>query len=351
VKTTDFSFDLPDELIAQHPSEKRGESRLMLVDRRDAKISHHSVGDLPDLLDSRTVMVFNDSRVRKARLYGRRRASLPDGRSAPEREFLLVRDLPGKSPRIRWEAMTRKPARLRSGEEIDFPSGRVARVVDHRGMFVHLEFDAPVDEAYFTSNGHVPLPPYIDREDAVEDEERYQTVYAREPGSVAAPTAGLHFTPDLLRRLEEAGVGNEHVRLHVGIGTFLPVRVENLEEHRMHEEECELSDETARRLNEAREAGRKLLAVGTTSVRTLESAWNAEHGRLEAFRGATDLFIRPGYRFGAVDALFTNFHTPRSTLLMLVSAFASRELILRAYETAVAERYRFFSYGDAMLIV
>ncbi len=362
MKTTDFSFDLPDELISQHPSERRGESRLMVVDRASGEISHRTVADLPDIVSPDTVMVFNDSRVRKARLYGRRVTD--DGR-AEQREFLLVRELvPERGekavraatagsprPRTRWEAMTRRPSKTREGSTIAFPGGRTARVVGHREMLVHLEFDEPLDESYFDEHGHVPLPPYIDRDDEADDAERYQTVYAREPGSVAAPTAGLHFTQSLLDRLQASGVGIEWVRLHVGIGTFLPVRVENLDEHRMHEEQCELAPRTAERLNAARTAGKRLLAVGTTSVRTLESAWNAETARLEPFSGETDLFIRPGYRFGAVDMLFTNFHTPRSTLLMLVSAFATRGLILRAYEEAVRKRYRFFSYGDAMLIV
>ncbi|MFW6260871.1 MAG: tRNA preQ1(34) S-adenosylmethionine ribosyltransferase-isomerase QueA [Spirochaetota bacterium] len=355
MKTTDFSFELPDELIAQHPSDRRGESRLMVVDPASGAISHRMVADLPEILSPQTVMVFNDSRVRKARLYGR----IVGHDGGKPREFLLVRELPTAAPdagagvraRARWEGMTKRPSTLREGTAIVFPGGRTARVVGHREMFVHLEFDEPLEEEYFSEHGHVPLPPYIDRDDEAEDEERYQTVYAREPGSVAAPTAGLHFTPGLLERLETAGVDIEWVRLHVGIGTFLPVRVENVDEHRMHEEQCVLSAQTASRLNAARTAGRRLLAVGTTSVRTLESAWNAETERLEPFSGETDLFIRPGHRFGAVDMLFTNFHTPRSTLLMLVSAFATRELILRAYEEAVRERYRFFSYGDAMLIV
>lgn len=350
MKTADFSFELPEELIAQHPSNHRGESRLMVVDRASGTIDHRRVVDLPQILDPETVMVFNDSRVRKARLYGRVRRASPGSSAGDEREFLLVREIPGSGGRRRWAAMTRKPGRLGEGTRVEFPDGRIARVEARRDMFVELAFDRALDEGYFATHGHVPLPPYIDRADAAEDEERYQTVYAREPGSVAAPTAGLHFTPQLLEQLEGRGVGAEWVRLHVGIGTFLPVRTEELDEHRMHEEECELGAETADRLNEARRAGRRLLAVGTTSVRTLESAWNAAAGRLEPFRGPTDLFIKPGHRFGAVDRLFTNFHTPRSTLLVLVSAFATRELILRAYEEAVAERYRFFSYGDAMLI-
>lgn len=348
MKTTDFSFNLPEELIAQHPSGTRGESRLLVLDRATGAIEHRRVTDLPELLPPETIMVFNDSRVRKARLY----ASVGD---APEREFLLVREIPtdrpDAAPGSAWEAMTRKPRKLREGTLISFPGGRVASVIAHREMFVSLSFDHPLDEEYFSAHGHVPLPPYIDRDDESEDEDRYQTVYAKEPGSVAAPTAGLHFTPELLSKLEQKGIAIEWVRLHVGIGTFLPVRVENVDDHVMHEEECELTPDVAARLNEGRRAGRRLLAVGTTSVRTLESAWNHETGELEPFRGATRLFIRPGYEFGAVDALFTNFHTPQSTLLMLVSAFAGREHVIAAYETAVRERYRFFSYGDAMLIM
>ncbi|MFP4113234.1 MAG: tRNA preQ1(34) S-adenosylmethionine ribosyltransferase-isomerase QueA [Spirochaetota bacterium] len=360
MKTTDFSFDLPDELIAQHPSEHRGESRLMVLDRTTGRTEHRTVADLPDLVAPRTVMVFNDSRVRKARLYGRPvatgahaapvRAGDAGDRDGGDREFLLVRELPDHPPRTGWEAMTKKPRRLKPDDRIAFPGGRTARVVGHREMFVMLRFDSPLDEAYFARHGHVPLPPYIEREDAPEDEERYQTVYAKEPGSVAAPTAGLHFTPRILDELRARGVRTETVRLHVGIGTFLPVRVEDIGEHTMHEEECELTEETARRLNEARAEGHPLLAVGTTTVRTLESAWDPDRGELVPFRGETDIFIRPGHQFGAVDMLFTNFHTPRSTLLMLVSAFAGRETILAAYEEAVRERYRFFSYGDAMLI-
>lgn len=345
MKTADFSFDLPDELIAQHPAERRGESRLLVLDRDSGKLEHRAVSDLPALLSAQTVMVFNDSRVRKARLYG-----LREGRQAPvgqrEHEYLFVRRLPETT----WEVMTRKPRRHRTGEQVLFPGGRTGTVAGHRDMFILLRFDAPLEEEYFATHGHVPLPPYIDREDVSEDERRYQTVYAREPGSVAAPTAGLHFTPELLERLEQRGIEIEWVRLHVGIGTFLPVRVENLDDHTMHEEECELTREAASRLNAARAAGKRLLAVGTTTVRTLESAWDRDRHRLVPFRGATDLFIRPGYEFGAVDMLFTNFHTPRSTLLMLVSAFAGRETVLNAYREAVRSRYRFFSYGDAMLI-
>ena len=345
MKTTDVSFDLPQELIAQHPSRTRGDSRLMLLERTTGRVRHHTIHDLPRLLPPGAVMVFNDSRVRKARLYAR-----PE-HLTEAREFLLVRDVAPDLPGSCWEAMTRRPGRLRSGTRVRFPADRAAEVIGHREMFVLLRFEHPLNEEYFAAHGHVPLPPYISREDDTDDEQRYQTVYAREPGSVAAPTAGLHFTPQLLDRIAAEGVTLEWVRLHVGIGTFLPVRVDDLDDHRMHEEECELDGAVAERLNAVRAAGRPLVAVGTTTVRTLEAAFDHELGRLVGFRGTTDLFIRPGHRFGAVDAMFTNFHTPRSTLLMLVSAFAGREQVLSAYRQAVEQRYRFFSYGDAMLIL
>ena len=345
MKTADFSFDLPDELIAQHPSGTRGESRLMVLDRGTGRIRHRMIGDLSDLVAPGTVMVFNDSRVRKARLLAR----VDEG--GTEREFLMIREVRSATDGSTWEAMTRKPGRLRAGTRVRFPGDRIGVVTGHRDSLVHLTFyETTLDEEYFASYGHVPLPPYISREDEPDDEQRYQTVYAREPGSVAAPTAGLHFTQELLDRLEARGVEIEWVRLHVGIGTFLPVRVEDVDAHRMHEETCEITPAVAGRLNEARAAGRKILAVGTTSVRTLESAWDSDRECAIGFTGETRLFIRPGYRFRVVDSLFTNFHTPRSTLLMLVSAFAGRERILAAYEEAVRRRYRFFSYGDAMLI-
>ena len=343
MKTADFSFDLPDELIAQHPSGARGESRLMVLDRHTGRIRHRMIGDLPELVRPGTVMVFNDSRVRKARLVGQ----MSDGGAM--REFLMVREVPSTSAAT-WEAMTRRPGRLRIGMAVRFPGDVIGIVTAHRDSLVHISFETALDEQYFATHGHVPLPPYIRRDDEREDEERYQTVYAREPGSVAAPTAGLHFTQELLDRLESRGIAIEWVRLHVGIGTFLPVRVEDIDTHRMHEETCEVAHEVADRLNEARAAGRTLLAVGTTSVRTLESAWDSDRGCVIGFTGETRLFIRPGYEFRVVDSMFTNFHTPRSTLLMLVSAFAGRERVLAAYEEAVRRRYRFFSYGDAMLI-
>ncbi|TVQ27004.1 MAG: tRNA preQ1(34) S-adenosylmethionine ribosyltransferase-isomerase QueA [Spirochaetaceae bacterium] len=343
---TDFSFELPEELIAQHPSEQRGQSRLLVMNRQAGTLAHERVDTLPMLLPQLfpdgVVMVFNTSRVRKARLYG----ASSDG---TRREFLLLSPITDAEGASRWSALTRT-RRLRSGSSYAFEGGvsAVVESVDH-GIAI-LRFDRTIGEAYFDAHGHVPLPPYIDRADAPDDEERYQTVYAREPGSVAAPTAGLHFTDSILERLGKVA-DFEWVKLHVGIGTFLPVRVDRIEAHTMHAEECEIDADTADRLNRARAGGKRILAVGTTTVRTLETAWNRDKDRLEAFRGATDLFITPGYHYGAVDGLFTNFHTPESTLLMLVCAFAGTDAVLSAYRVAVAARYRFFSYGDAMLIV
>lgn len=348
---TDFSFDLPERLIAQHPADTRENARLLAIKRNAGISGHHTVSQLPALLaelfPNGVVMVFNDSRVRKARIYGTAHGS------SREIEFLLVKDTSGPAggePGRIWKAMSNRTRRLKPNVELRFPGDARATVTGVEDGLVVLRFDRPLHERYFAEHGHVPLPPYINRDDAPEDEERYQTVYAKEPGSVAAPTAGLHFTDELLAALRESGVVMEWVRLHVGIGTFLPVRVESIEDHTMHEEECELTPEVAGRLMGARASGKTLLAVGTTTVRTLESAWDDNEQRLVPFRGPTDLFITPGYRFGAIDALFTNFHTPESTLLMLVSAFAGRQTILDAYREAVEWEYRFFSYGDATLL-
>jgi len=346
VRTDDFSFDLPEELIAQVPPERRGESRLMLLDRDTGAIAHRALCDIVGLVEPGSLMVFNDSRVRKARIFGR----AEDTGSLVE--FLLLRSLGGGQ----WEAAASKLRRQRKGRTYSFPEGMKA---ESRGALVPggegrvesliLAFSPEIDDHYLERNGRVPLPPYIRREDLPEDEERYQTVYSRNIGSAACPTAGLHFTEELLRGLDERGVRRTTVTLHVGLGTFLPVRSDTVEEHAMHEEEYEVSAETAAAVTEARAEGRPVYAVGTTSLRTLESAWNEGSG-LRAGRGSTRIFIYPGYRFKAVDRLFTNFHTPRSTLLMLVSAFAGRERVLAAYAEAIRERYRFFSYGDAMLI-
>ena len=284
-------------------------------------------------------MVFNDSKVRKARVYG------VDTDTGKEREFLFIRSYDGCT----WEVITRNLRKLRRGKRFLFPGSREGRIEKGTEGIPYVQFQYPLEEIYFDTYGNVPLPPYIRRATEASDEERYQTVYARSPGSVAAPTAGLHFTPELLSFLDTKGIERLFVTLHVGLGTFEPIRTETIEEHRMHREEYEVSPDTAERINRGRREGRKIVAVGTTSVRVLESAWQGN--RVQAGRGFTDLFITPGYTFQVVDHLFTNFHTPGSTLMVLVAAFAGKPLIDRAYAFAVKKQYRFFSYGDAMFIL
>ncbi|MFA6506895.1 MAG: tRNA preQ1(34) S-adenosylmethionine ribosyltransferase-isomerase QueA [Treponemataceae bacterium] len=338
METTDFSFKLPEEQIAQFPTEKRGASRLLVLDRTTKTRGHRMVADIADLVEPGTLMVFNDSRVRKARLYGRSLDT--DG----EAEFLLLDRL---SEGL-WRVMAKKAKRQRPGRRYTFAEDVCAEIAAEEGEFRLLRFDRDIDDAWLDRNGHIPLPPYIKRSDELEDSERYQTIYSRAIGSSAAPTAGLHFTPVIMEKLREKGVKIAFVTLHVGLGTFLPVRVAQIEDHKMHEESYSISEDTAAAVEFAKAEGRQVLAVGTTSVRTLESAW--KDGRLSRGTGRTSIFIYPGYQFKIVDRLFTNFHTPESTLLMLVSAFAGKEFILQSYAEAVREKYRFFSYGDAMLI-
>ena len=356
MKTSDFTFELPENLIAQYPEAERGRSRLLVIDRETRRLEHRLVASLPELLPRGTVMVFNNSRVRRARLLGVSEAS------GAKAEFLLLNKLDAFS----WQVIAKRSKRMKSGNiyKFDGVNGEIVSVYDYYssaplrlpsvqcwrnndGMLI-LRFDRPIDDAWLDIHGHIPLPPYIKRDDSEFDFERYQTVYAGEHGSVAAPTAGLHFTEELLAELKRAGIETVFITLHVGLGTFLPVRTENVEDHKMHEETYSVSDEAASSIERARAEGRKVVAAGTTSLRTLESAW--ENGRLRRKNGSTSIFIYPGYTFKAVDALFTNFHTPGSTLLMLVSAFAGRDFILESYMEAVKAGYRFFSYGDACLI-
>ena len=345
MKTKDFSFELPEELIAQYPTDRREDARLLVVDRSTQTLTHSFVRDLPSHVPGDSVIVFNDSKVRKARLHA---APLEGG---PPVEFLLLRPEPGF--RV-WEAMVRRAKRQKPGKRYRFPgavTGEIAAAAD--GAVRIVAFDRPVDDTYLETHGAMPLPPYIKRESETADDERYQTVYAKAYGSVAAPTAGLHFTEELLDRLKEMGHTIATVTLHVGLGTFSPVRTESIEDHEMHTEEYEIDDETSATLTAAKQDGKRILAVGTTSVRTLESAAVESGGKtvIPAVRSSTGIFIYPPYTFRAVDCLFTNFHTPESTLLMLVGAFAGLDLIKRAYAEAVRQRYRFFSYGDAMLII
>lgn len=348
VNVSEFDFELPDELIAQTPAAERGGSRLMTLDRANGVIGHRQFSDLPSLLRSGDVIVVNDTRVFPARLLGRR---LPGGGAA---ECFLVR--PTGEPDT-WVALVHPGQRLREGSRMQFEKdGRTlnAEVVGrhfHGRRTVRLwSDDGEAVADVIDAIGHVPLPPYIKRPDAESDRERYQTVYARARGSIAAPTAGLHFTPPLLETLRAMGVESLSVTLHVGYGTFQPIRVERVEEHQMESERYAVSEETAAALTRARQDGRRVIAVGTTTTRTLESLTIAADGRVIAGEGETAIFIHPGHRFRLVNALITNFHLPKSSLLMLVSALAGRDHTLAAYREAVASRYRFYSYGDAMLI-
>lgn len=343
MRLSSFDFELPPELIAQTPLAERAASRLMVVRRVTGAVEHHRFADLPGLLSAGDLLVRNETRVIPARLRGRKASG---GRI----ELLLVERLPGEGETWRCMARSAKPAR--PGGRLFFAGGVEGEVVADLGdgwRTVRFTCGGGLLEQ-LESVGEMPLPPYIQRPPAAEDRERYQTVYAREPGAVAAPTAGLHFTEETFADLQARGIAVHGLTLHVGPGTFQPVRVDSLDDHRMHGERFSIPAATAAAVNAARAQGRRVVAVGTTSTRALESAAD-EDGSLRALSGETYLFIRPGYRFRVTDALVTNFHLPKSTLLVLVSAFAGRELILEAYRQAVAERYRFFSYGDCMLIV
>jgi S-adenosylmethionine:tRNA ribosyltransferase-isomerase len=341
VHTSDFDFYLPASQIAQEPLPRRDASRLMVVDRASGEISHRTFADIVELIPPGDVLVVNRTRVFRARLLGTRASGAPA-------EILLLKPL-GDG---RYEAMVSPGGKLKPGRRVDIApefAAEILEVTDRRTRIVRLESTLPIDEA-IERFGHVPLPPYIERADAAADIERYQTVYSRESGSVAAPTAGLHFTAELLASIEAKGVARADVVLHVGAGTFKPVEIDDPANHVMHEESFMVPEETARTIAERRATGGKVWAVGTTSVRTLESAAD-DDAVVRAGEGETRIFIRPPYRFRVVDRLVTNFHLPRSTLIMLVAAFAGYELTMHAYHTAVAQGYRFYSYGDAMLVL
>jgi S-adenosylmethionine:tRNA ribosyltransferase-isomerase len=342
VRTSDFDYRLPPDLIAQQPV-ARGRSKLLVLDRSGGGIGHHAFGDLPDLLDPEDLLLLNDTRVIPARLFARR----PTGRRF---ELLLLRELDGH----RWECLLRPGARARAGERLDLADGGEALLVDRRdeGRW-KVEFAPALTLERLDILGETPLPPYIERPGGPEagDSAHYQTVYAANPGAVAAPTAGLHFSSELLEQIAGRGVEIRFVTLHVGLGTFRPVTAERVSEHRMHREWFRFSGASAEAVNRALDVGRRIVCVGTTSVRALEGAIAAGGGRVEQGEAWTDLFITPGFEFRGVGAMLTNFHLPRSTLLMLVAAFAGRERVLDAYHTAIDHRYRFYSYGDAMLIL
>ena len=339
MRTSDFNYFLPEELIAQTPIERRDGSRLLHLDKRTGEIEHRHFYDLPLYLRKGDCLVLNDSRVLPARLIGRRE-------TGGVVEVVLLRDMGGGV----WECLTRPGRKTKPGTELVFGDGEltatVASACEDGNRLLRFHYEGIFLEV-LERLGKMPLPPYIKEE--LQDKERYQTVYSRELGSAAAPTAGLHFTEALLDKIARQGVSICYVTLHVGLGTFRPVKSENIENHEMHSEFCIIPDETAKTVNETNKNGGRIISVGTTSCRTLESFAN-EDGTLSAASGWTDIFIFPGYRFKCIDALITNFHLPESTLIMLVSALAGRENVLNAYEKAVEERYRFFSFGDAMII-
>ncbi|MBO5416384.1 MAG: tRNA preQ1(34) S-adenosylmethionine ribosyltransferase-isomerase QueA [Clostridia bacterium] len=343
--TSDFYYDLPEELIAQHPSEVRDASRLMVLDREKNTVEHKIFRDIIDYLRAGDVLVINDSKVIPARLYGH-----VEGREDAPIELLLLRHTELDS----WETLVKPGKRARIGSRLVFGggilTGEIVDIVEEGNRIIKFEYDKSSGEniyAILHKIGLMPLPPYIT--ERLEDNSRYQTVYANKEGSAAAPTAGLHFTDELLTRIREKGVGIARVMLHVGLGTFRPVKADRIDDHIMHTEFFSVSEESANMINSARAAGGRIICVGTTSCRTLESA-SDENGIVHAMSADTGIFIYPGYKFKAVDALITNFHLPESTLLMLVSAFYDKEHIMSAYKTAVEEKYRFFSFGDCMLI-
>lgn len=340
MKTSDFYYDLPQELIAQTPLDRRDGSRLMVLDKNTGAVKHMHFYDLPSLLRPGDCLVLNDSRVLPARLLGHRE---PGGGAA---EVLLLNDKGDKT----WECLARPGKKMKPGTKLSFGGGLLTAVVTETleggNRLVRFHYDGIFLEL-LEQLGKMPLPPYIKAE--LQDPERYQTVYSRAVGSAAAPTAGLHFTKELLEQIQAMGVSLAYVTLHVGLGTFRPVKEEEITDHEMHSEYCMISKETAETINETRRKGGRVICVGTTSCRTIES-WAAEDGTLKESTGWTNIYIYPGYRFKVLDALITNFHLPESTLVMLVSALAGREHILAAYEEAVREKYRFFSFGDAMFI-
>ena len=341
MNTTDFDFHLPEELIAQTPLEKRDASRLLVVNRETGEFSDQHFDSIIDQLEPGDALVMNNTRVLPARLYGEKPGT------GGHVELLLLKNTEGDF----WEVLAKPAKSLKVGAQVVFGDGRLTATIteelDHGGRFVRFDYQGIFLEV-LESLGEMPLPPYI--HEKLADRERYQTVYAKENGSAAAPTAGLHFTKELLTKIEEKGVKLVYLTLHVGLGTFRPVSVDNLEDHEMHSEFYTLSEEAATTLRNVKANGHRIIAVGTTSIRTLETIGKKFNGEIQADSGWTNIFIKPGYQWQIVDAFSTNFHLPKSTLVMLVSAFAGRELTLKAYEHAISERYRFFSFGDAMFI-
>ena len=341
MNTADFDFHLPEELIAQTPLEKRDASKLLIVNRKTGEFQDRHFHSIIDMLEAGDALVMNDTRVLPARLYGQKEET------GGHVELLLLKNIAGDE----WEVLAKPAKRLKVGTRVSFGDGRLTAIVTeeltHGGRIVRFDYQGIFLEV-LESLGEMPLPPYI--HEKLDDRERYQTVYAKESGSAAAPTAGLHFTKELLTEIQAKGVHLVYLTLHVGLGTFRPVSVDNLDEHEMHSEFYQLSEEAAATLRSVKENGGRVIAVGTTSIRTLETIGSKFDGQIQADSGWTNIFIKPGYEWKVVDAFSTNFHLPKSTLVMLVSAFAGRELVLDAYHHAIQEHYRFFSFGDAMFI-
>lgn len=340
MKTSDFYYDLPEELIAQDPLENRSDSRLMVLDKKTGAVSHHIFRDIVEYLQPGDCLVINDTKVIPARLIGSKEDT------GAKIEVLLLKRKTGDV----WETLVKPGRKAKPGTRIQFGDGllvgEVMDIVDEGNRLIRFEFDG-IFEEILDQLGQMPLPPYITHQ--LKDKDRYNTVYATHSGSAAAPTAGLHFTPELLRTIEEKGIDIARVTLHVGLGTFRPVKVDDVENHHMHSEFYMIDEAAEEKINRAKENGKRVICVGTTSCRTIESAAD-ENGRLKPCSGWTEIFIYPGYRFKILDCLITNFHLPESTLIMLVSALAGQKHVLAAYEEAVKERYRFFSFGDAMFI-
>lgn len=340
MKVSDFNFDLPEELIAQHPLEKRDSSRLMVLDKKTGKIEHRSFHDVIDYFNEGDTLVLNNTRVMPARLIGEKEGT------GGKIEFLLLKRIEGD----RWECLAKPGKRAKIGQKFTFGAGKltctVVDIIEEGNRIIEFSYDG-IFEQVLDELGEMPLPPYITEK--LEDKERYQTVYSKEKGSAAAPTAGLHFTQDLLNEIKAKGVNIAYLTLHVGLGTFRPVKVDDINEHVMHSEYYHLDKENAELINETKRRGNKVIAVGTTSTRTLETIGDDE-GFVKEQSGWTDIFIYPGYKYKVIDELITNFHLPESTLIMLVSALAGKENVMNAYNTAVKEGYRFFSFGDSMII-
>ena len=346
MKLNEFDYIFPEDLVAQHPLPERASSKMMLLDREKKAWKHARIVDFPDMLSPDDVLVLNNSRVMAARIFGEKMGGRP-------LDLLLIKKINGNEGLVeQWMCITKRVRNYRPGDKLFFGVSATAQVIGRNGDYLVVEFPAGHRPRAIERRGVPPLPPYIKRQDfnsySSEDRERYQTIYAQEDGSVAAPTAGLHFSSELLQKIKDRGVKIAYVTLHVGADTFAPVRMENINDHKMHGETFSIPQETADVINKAKNEKHRVIAAGTTTVRTLESS--VKNNMVQAGNKETDLFINPGYKFNIVDALLTNFHQPKSTLLMLVSAFAGKDLILSAYEDAIKNRYRLFSYGDCMLI-